>query len=231
MIQISSLTVKSLARLIDHTLLKADATARQIDLLCDEALEQGFASVMVNPFRVRQCAERLSDSGIEVGTVIGFPLGAVTVADKLAEAETALSNGATELDYVLNIGALRDGDLTLIEAEMSDLTAACHTAGAKCKVIFETCCLTEEEIRAAAGIAQRVMPDFIKTSTGFGSAGATAANVRLMAQCVGNQVGVKAAGGIRTWLDCRAMLEAGATRIGASAGRQILEQFAAAQEK
>ena len=227
MIDLNTLTPRRLAGLIDHTLLKADATARQIDLLCDEALEQGFASVMVNPYRVRQCAERLRDSAVAVGTVVGFPLGAVTVADKVSEAETAMANGAAEIDYVLNVGALRDGDLTLIEAEMTDLVAACRNHGAKCKVIFETCCLTEDEIRAAAWIAKSVQPDFIKTSTGFGSAGATAEHVRLMAQTVGDQVGVKAAGGIRTWADCRAMLEAGATRIGASAGRAIVEQFEA----
>ena len=228
MLDLNALTARQLAGCIDHTLLKADATRPQIEALCSEALEHHFASVMVNPCRVPLCRELLAGSDVKVGTVIGFPLGAVTMYSKVAEAESAISLGAQELDYVLNIGVLKDGNLGLIEAEMEAITTACHKQGALTKVIFETCYLTDAQIQAAARIAAEVKPDFIKTSTGFGPAGATAAHVARMAGTVsGSGVQVKAAGGIRTWADCKAMLEAGATRIGASAGVKILAEFAA----
>lgn len=219
------LTRARLAAMFDHTNLKAFAGEAEIRSLCREAVENGFASVMVNPTYVALCAEKLADSACMVGTVCGFPLGAGTIPAKVFEAENVIENGAQEIDYVLNIGRLKDGDLAYIRREMEALTAACHEKGAAVKVIFETCYLTETEIRQAAEIARAVRPDFIKTSTGFGSGGATVEAVRLMRETAGSGVQVKAAGGIRSWIDCKAMLDAGAMRIGASSGIAILAEF------
>ena len=221
------ITKNELAKMIDHTNLKADAVSEDIKKLCDEAAEYGFGAVMVNPAWVAYCAELLTNSEVKVGTVCGFPLGANTVETKVFEAENSIDSGASEVDYVLNIGRLRDGDLEYIKDEMTALTAACHSKGAAVKVIFENCCLTPEEIEAAAKIAAEVKPDFIKTSTGFGTSGAKAEDVKLMVKTAGTACKVKAAGGIRSWDDCRAMAEAGAERIGASSGIDILEQMEA----
>ena len=221
------LTKETVAGMIDHTNLKANATREDIRRLCEEAKACGFASVMVNSAFTALCSEWVRGSGVLVGTVAGFPLGQMSTAAKVFEAETAIADGANEIDYVVNISDVKDGKWDLVRGEMERLTAACHARGAGCKVIFENCYLTKAEIVRLAEIAGEVRPDFIKTSTGFGTGGATAEDVRLMKETVGGAVKVKAAGGIRDWASCRAMIEAGAERIGASAGRQILDQFSA----
>lgn len=218
------------AAMIDHTNLKADAGKKAIHTLCAQAEQYGFASVMVNPIWVSECAAYLKNSTVAVGTVCGFPLGASTVETKIFEAENAIKNGAGEVDYVLSIGRLKDGDLAYIQEEMTALTAACHAKQAVVKVIFENCCLTQKEIIAAAKIACLVQPDFIKTSTGFGDSGASVADVQLMYDTAGSCCQVKAAGGIRNWQNFKAMVEAGATRIGTSGGIEILSQFKVARD-
>ena len=172
----------------------------------------------------------MKGTGVLVGTVAGFPLGQMSAAAKVFEAETAIADGADEIDYVVNVADVKDGRWNLVKEEMEKITAACHSRGAGCKVIFENCYLTKEEIVRLAEIAKEVKPDFIKTSTGFGTGGATAEDVRLMKETVGGAVRVKAAGGIRNWASCREMIEAGAERIGASAGKLILDEFTPEQK-
>ena len=222
-----ALTKEAVAGMIDHTNLKATATREDIHRLCDEAKKYHFASVMVNSAFTALCSELMKGTGVLVGTVAGFPLGQMSTAAKVFEAETAIADGADEIDYVVNVSDVKDGRWDLVKDEMTKITAACHSRGAGCKVIFENCYLTKEEIVLLAGIAKEVKPDFIKTSTGFGTGGATPEDVRLMKEIVGDAVKVKAAGGIRDWASCRAMIEAGAERIGASAGKQILDEFKA----
>ena len=222
-----ALTKETVAGMIDHTNLKATATREDIRRLCDEAKKYHFASVMVNSAFTALCSELMKGTGVLVGTVAGFPLGQMSTAAKVFEAETAIADGADEIDYVVNVSDVKDGRWDLVKDEMTKITAACHSRGAGCKVIFENCYLTKEEIVLLAGIAKEVKPDFIKTSTGFGTGGATPEDVRLMKETVGDAVKVKAAGGIRDWASCRAMIEAGAERIGASAGKQILDEFRA----
>ena len=224
---ISELTRDAVAGMIDHTNLKATATREDIRRLCEEAKEYRFASVMVNSAFTSLCRELVQGTGVLVGTVAGFPLGQMSTAAKVFEAETAIADGADEIDYVVNVSDVKDGKWDLVKEEMEKITHACHARGAGCKVIFENCYLTKEEIVRLAEIAKEVRPDFIKTSTGFGTGGATPEDVRLMKETVGDAVKVKAAGGIRDWAGCRAMIEAGAERIGASAGKQILEGFSA----
>ncbi|MBR0267598.1 MAG: deoxyribose-phosphate aldolase [Clostridia bacterium] len=221
------LTKEAVAGMIDHTNLKATATREDIRRLCDEAKKYHFASVMVNSAFTALCSELMKGTGVLVGTVAGFPLGQMSTAAKVYEAETAIADGADEIDYVVNVSDVKDGKWDLVKDEMTKITDACHSRGAGCKVIFENCYLTKEEIVLLAGIAREVKPDFIKTSTGFGTGGATPEDVRLMKETVGDAVKVKAAGGIRDWASCRAMIEAGAERIGASAGKQILDEFKA----
>lgn len=221
------LTKEAVAGMIDHTNLKATATREDIRRLCDEAKKYHFASVMVNSAFTALCSELMKGTGVLVGTVVGFPLGQMSTAAKVYEAETAIADGADEIDYVVNVSDVKDGKWDLVKDEMTKITGACHSRGAGCKVIFENCYLTKEEIVLLAGIAREVKPDFIKTSTGFGTGGATPEDVRLMKETVGDAVKVKAAGGIRDWASCRAMIEAGAERIGASAGKQILDEFCA----
>ena len=221
------LTKEAVAGMIDHTNLKATATREDIRRLCDEAKKYHFASVMVNSAFTALCSELMKGTGVLVGTVAGFPLGQMSTAAKVYEAETAIADGADEIDYVVNVSDVKDGKWDLVKDEMTKITDACHSRGAGCKVIFENCYLTKEEIVLLAGIAREVKPDFIKTSTGFGTGGATPEGVRLMKETVGGAVKVKAAGGIRDWTSCRAMIEAGAERIGASAGKQILDEFKA----
>ena len=221
------LTKEAVAGMIDHTNLKATATREDIRRLCDEAKKYHFASVMVNSAFTALCSELMKGTGVLVGTVAGFPLGQMSTAAKVYEAETAIADGADEIDYVVNVSDVKDGKWDLVKDEMTKITNACHSRGAGCKVIFENCYLTKEEIVLLAGIAREVKPDFIKTSTGFGTGGATPEDVRLMKETVGDAVKVKAAGGIRDWASCRAMIEAGAERIGASAGKQILDEFRA----
>ena len=222
-------TPGQVAAMIDHTNLKAYATRKDFQKLCDEARRYGFKSVAVNTYPVKMCREMLASSGVLTGAAVAFPLGQTTVRTKLAEAANAIADGCQEFDYVLNVGRLKEHDYAYIEEEMAAMTALARGAGVCCKVIFETCYLTEEEIAEAAKIASRVRPDFVKTSTGFGTAGAAAEHVALMKRFAGPAVQVKAAGGIRCWADAKAMLEAGATRLGTSSGVRIIEELRAQQ--
>ena len=215
---------KSIARYIDHTLLKADATRAQITQLCREAQEYGFAAVCVNPTNVRLCADLLKGSGVAVASVAGFPLGATPPEAKAYEARQAIQNGATEIDMVINIGALKDGDYGLAERDIAAVVRVCHDGHAVCKVIIEAALLSEQEKVKACELAQKAGADYVKTSTGFGPSGATTADVALMRRVVGPGMGVKAAGGIRSLADAQAMIEAGASRIGASAGIKIVQE-------
>ena len=222
-------TPGQVAAMIDHTNLKAYATREDFQRLCGEARRYGFKSVAVNTYPVKMCREMLAGSGVLTGAAVAFPLGQTTVRTKLAEAANAIADGCQEFDYVLNVGRLKEHDYAYIEEEMAAMTALARGAGVCCKVIFETCYLTEEEIAEAAKIASRVRPDFVKTSTGFGTAGAAAEHVALMKRFAGPAVQVKAAGGIRCWADAKAMLEAGATRLGTSSGVRIIEELRAQQ--
>ena len=214
-----------LSRYIDHTLLAPQATAAQITQLCDEAREHDFFAVCVNPARVRQAKAALAGAAVKVCTVIGFPLGADTSAVKAFAARDAVENGVDELDMVMNIGLAKDGDWAAVQADIVAVVQA--TAGqALVKVILETCLLTADDIRHACVATMQAGADFVKTSTGFSSGGATIEAVRLMRACVGPDFGVKAAGGIRTPEDFRVMLAAGANRIGSSAGCTLLAEQA-----
>ena len=217
----------SIAKLIDHTVLKSQTTRKQVETLCREAAHYGFASVCVNPCWVSLCAELLRDSGVAVCTVIGFPLGANTSAVKAFEAAEAIRQGAAEVDMVLNIGALKDGDYELVREDIGAVVAAAE-GKALVKVILETCLLTEEEKRVACRLCKEMGADFVKTSTGFSTGGATVEDIALMRAAVGEEMGVKASGGIRNYAVAKAMVEAGASRIGASAGVQIVEEEQAA---
>ena len=217
----------SIAKLIDHTVLKPQTTRKQVETLCREAAHYGFASVCVNPCWVSLCAELLRDSGVAVCTVIGFPLGANTSAVKAFEAAEAIRQGAAEVDMVLNIGALKDGDYELVREDIGAVVAAAE-GKALVKVILETCLLTEEEKRVACRLCKEMGADFVKTSTGFSTGGATVEDIALMRAAVGEELGVKASGGIRNYAVAKAMVEAGASRIGASAGVQIVEEEQAA---
>jgi deoxyribose-phosphate aldolase len=213
-----------IARLIDHTLLKPEASRGDIFKLCQEALKFGFASVCVNPWNVSQAAEILRGSQVLVCTVVGFPLGATLPLVKVFETEEAIKLGAQEIDMVINIGALKSKLDDAVEADIRGVVEASHRGGAICKVILETALLsTEEKVRGSLA-AKNACADFVKTSTGFGPGGATAEDVRLMRAVVGGEIGVKAAGGVRSFEDVQKMVEAGATRIGASASIKILEQ-------
>lgn len=210
------------AKLIDHTLLKAEATKEQIIQLCKEAKEYGFASVCVNPLWVKVAAEELKDSEVKVCTVIGFPLGASTIAVKVFETKDAIENGAEEVDMVLAIGQLKSAEDSEVE---KDIRAVVEAANKKAlvKVIIETSLLTDEEKVRACELAVRAGADFVKTSTGFGAKGATVEDVALMRNVVGDKTGVKASGGIRGLEDLQAMVAAGANRIGASSGVKIMK--------
>ena len=211
-----------LAKYIDHTLLKPDATQEDIDTLCDEAIEYGFAAVCINPTWVKRAAERLRGSDVKVATVIGFPLGATTSEIKAMETRKALRDGAREVDMVINIGALKSGRNELVRKDIEKVVDAAHEGGAITKVILETALLTDEEKVIASALAKAAKADFVKTSTGFSGGGATVYDVALMRETVGPDMGVKASGGVRTLEDAEDMIAAGATRIGASAGVQIM---------
>ena len=219
------ISAKELAAMFDHTNLKAFASEQDFELLCREAAENHFAMVAINSSPVALCKRRLEGSGVHVGAAISFPLGQTTVETKVFETENAIQNGADEIDYVLNVGELKQGNLDYIRREMESIVAICRKNRVICKVIFENCYLTQDEIRSAAQIAREVGPDFIKTSTGFGTGGATVEDVRLMKETVGDKVRVKAAGGIRDLDTCLAMIEAGAERIGTSSSLKILEEY------
>jgi deoxyribose-phosphate aldolase len=217
-----------IARLIDHTLLKPDATCDEIRKICLEALKFGFASVCVNPWNVSLAAELLRGSDVRVCTVVGFPLGATLPQVKQFEAEETIKLGAQDIDMVINIGALKSGLTEAVEADIRGVADASHRGGAICKVILEASLLTTEEKVRGSLAAKNAGADFVKTSTGFSTGGATAEDVRLMRAVVGDGLGVKASGGVRSLEDLQKMVEAGATRIGASASVKILEQARAA---
>lgn len=213
-----------IAGLIDHTLLKADATAQEIEGLCAEAAQHHFATVCVNPTWVRLSAQRLRGTGVGVCTVVGFPLGATTPDVKAYETRRAITDGATEVDMVINVGALKSGDLRLVEQDIEGVAGACRACGVTSKVIIEAALLTDEEKVTACTLSKAAGADFVKTSTGFGPGGATVADVALMRRVVGADMGVKAAGGVRDYEQMQAMVAAGATRVGASAGVRIVRE-------
>ena len=214
----------ALAAMIDHTALKPETTADHIRRLCAEAAEHRFASVCVNPSYVALAAAELSESAVPVCTVVGFPLGATPAAVKAYETATALLDGATEIDMVIDVGALKSGNTQLVHDDIAAVVEQAHAADALVKVIIEAALLTDEEKVAACLLVVAAGADYVKTSTGFGPGGATAADVALMRRVVGPAIGVKAAGGIKTYADARAMIAAGASRIGASAGIAIVEE-------
>jgi deoxyribose-phosphate aldolase len=213
-----------IAKLIDHTLLKPDATYAQIDTLCDEAIKFGFASVCVNPFYVKRCAQRLRGSPVVVCTVIGFPLGATPSEGKALEGRRAIRDGARELDMVINVGALKSGDLRAVYDDIRAVSEVAKDGGVLLKVIIETSLLTDEEKIAACVAAKKARANFVKTSTGFAKGGATVHDVALMAEAVEHKLGVKASGGVSSAEDARKMILAGATRIGASVGVKIVQE-------
>ena len=213
-----------IAHLIDHTLLKPDATRDQIRKLCEEAVKFGFASVCINPWNVAQAAELVRGSEVKVCTVVGFPLGATLPQAKIYETDAVIKLGAQEIDMVINIGALKSGLDDTVEADIRGVVEASHRGGAICKVILETALLTVEEKIRGSLAAKNAGADFVKTSTGFSTGGATAEDVSLMRAVVGGEIGIKAAGGVRSFEDFQKMVAAGATRVGASASVKILEQ-------
>ena len=219
--------MKPFQKYFDHTLLKADAAEEQIRALLAEAAEYDFASVCVNSCYVKTASEYLADSDVKVAAVAGFPLGAMSSEAKAAEAAFAIADGADEIDMVMNIGAAKDGRWDDVRHEIRLLAEVCHTAEkpALLKVILETCLLTEDEIVTACRAAEEAGADFVKTSTGFSTGGATAEHVRLMRKTVGPSVQVKASGGIRTLKDARAMIDAGADRLGCSASVSIMKEY------
>ncbi len=218
----------NLAKMIDHTLLKPDATPDQIAQLCFEARKYQFASVCVNPAWVKLCAQLLEGSPVKVCTVIGFPLGATASEVKAFETTNAIDQGATEIDMVINIGALKARELDLVAKDIRGVVNAAHSRGMIVKVILETTLLSDEEKTIACLLSKEAGADFVKTSTGFSGGGATVHDVALMRQAVGPEMGVKASGGVRTYEDAENMIKAGATRIGASAGVKILQGPSAA---
>lgn len=218
---------RSVAKLIEHTLLKPDATRKQVIAICREAVHYGFHSVMVNPANVALAAAQLRGSSVRVGTVVGFPLGANLTVTKLTEAEAALRQGAHELDMVMNIGALKSGERVLVQSEIRSLTRLAHQHGGLLKLILENALLSQEEKILACALAAEAGVDFVKTSSGLAESGATASDVALMRGVVGLKIGVKAAGGIRTAAHLAEMVDAGASRIGTSASLQIMHELGA----
>lgn len=208
------------AGMIDHTLLKAESTKVQVEQICAEAKQYGFASVCVNPTWVKFSADQLAGTAVKVCTVIGFPLGATTSAVKAFETKDAIANGAGEIDMVINIGALKDGNFDLVREDIKAVVDAAN--GTLVKVIIESCLLTDEEKVKACELAVEAGADFVKTSTGFSTGGATAEDIALMRKTVGPEIGVKASGGVRSLEDMQLMVENGATRIGASSGVAIM---------
>lgn len=221
----NAMTPADLAAYFDHTLLKAFAQEKDFEKLCRDSMAYGFKMVAINSAPVKLCRKLLKGSPVHVGAAISFPLGQTAIPVKAYETERAIADGADEIDYVINIGKLKDGDYDYIRKEMQTIVDICRKGGVISKVIFETCYLTPEEIVTVAEIAREVDPDFIKTSTGFGSGGATAENVRLMKKTVGDKVKVKASGGVRDLETCLAMIEAGAERIGSSSSIEIVEAY------
>ncbi len=216
---------EELARMIDHTYLKAYATEKDMEKLCAEARKYHFAMVAVNSCQTERCARLLKNTDVHVGAAIGFPLGQQTIETKAFETEDAIKNGANEIDYVINITELKDKNYAYIKKEMETIVDICRKYNVISKVIFEICYLTEDEIVTLAEISKEIKPDYIKTSTGFGTSGATVEAVKLMKKTVGDSVKVKAAGGISTLAEALKYVEAGAERIGTSKGVEIIEAF------
>ncbi len=214
-----------LSQLIDHTNLKPDATTAMMEKLCQEAKNYHFKMVAINQVQSHLCAQLLKGTGVDIGAAIAFPLGQTTIASKCFETQNAIENGATEIDYVINISELKAGNLQYIEDEMTQIVKICRQHNVVSKVIFENCYLTDEEKIALCKIAVKVKPDFIKTSTGFGTSGATVEDVKLMKNQVGDAVKVKAAGGIRSADTFKKMIAAGAQRIGTSSGIAIIDEL------
>lgn len=223
------ITPKELAGYFDHTQLKAYAVRADFEKLCRESREYGFRMVAINPAPVALCRELLSGSDVHVGAAIGFPLGQTTINDKANETKEAIRNGADEIDYVVNLTELKEKNYGYVEREMASIVETCRKAGVISKVIFENCYLTDQEKEALCRIALEVRPDFIKTSTGFGSGGATAADIMLMKRMVGDAVKIKAAGGIRTLDTALEMIDMGVSRIGSTASVSIVEELKARQ--
>jgi purine-nucleoside phosphorylase len=224
LVEIVNQDTTQIAHLIDHTLLRPDVTAPQITQLCQEARQYNFTSVCINPIHVKHAVEQLQDSHVKVCTVIGFPLGALTPDDKIRETELAIQEGAAEVDMVINIGALKEGNDGLVERDITGVVKAAHSQGVLCKVIIEAGLLTDEEKKRVCQLAKKAGADFVKTSTGFSSSWATVEDVALMRQTVGSNMGVKASGGIKTLADAKRMIAAGANRIGSSASVQIMQE-------
>ncbi|MDF9831717.1 deoxyribose-phosphate aldolase [Parabacteroides sp. PF5-6] len=222
---VANLSVKDLAGMIDHTFLKPYGTAADIEKLCAEADQYGFAMVAINPAEVTTCASLLKSSAVRVGAAIGFPLGQTTTECKAFETRDSIEKGATEIDTVINIRALQKGQLDIVKREIEDMVSICRPAGVICKVILETCYLTDEEKETVCRIAKEAGVDFVKTSTGFGTSGATVHDIALMRRVVGPDLGVKASGGVRDLESALAMIKAGATRIGTSSGVAIVEAY------
>lgn len=218
-------TVEQLANMIDHTNLKAFADDAAFEKLCDEAKKYNFKMVAINPAQTVRCKKKLEGSPVHVGAAIGFPLGQTTLECKIFETKDAIEKGADEIDYVINVAELKNKNYDYIKKEMEEIVKICREAGKTSKVIFENCYLTDDEKRKVAEIAKEVKPDFIKTSTGFGTGGATVEDVKLMKSVVGDEVKVKAAGGIKDLKTALAMIEAGAERLGTSAGVAIVEEY------
>ncbi len=226
-----NLTDKTLAGMIDQTLLKPFATLDQFEAFCRQADEYGFKMVAINSAMTHICKDFLKDSQVLVGAAIGFPLGQTTIEDKVFETRNAILEGADEIDYVVNLVQLKSGNVDYVKREMEEIVAVCRRYGKTSKVIFENCYLTDKEKETLCRIALEVRPDFIKTSTGFGTGSATVEDVHLMKRMVGDEIGIKAAGGMRTLDDALAMIEAGATRLGTSAGVAIVDEFRARMAK
>ena len=216
---------KDLAQMVDHTQLRAYAVTEDFEKLCKEAADYGFKMVAINSYPVKLCSRLLKGTGVHVGAAIGFPLGQTTIENKVHETKQAIEDGADEIDYVINIGRLKEKDYDYIEKEMAEIVKVCRENNILSKVIFENCYLTDEEKIKVSEIAVKVKPDFIKTSTGFGTGGATLEDVKLMKSVVKDEVKVKAAGGIRDLDTFLAMVEAGAERIGTSAGIEIMNEY------
>ncbi|MGL4607078.1 MAG: deoxyribose-phosphate aldolase [Eubacteriaceae bacterium] len=219
------MTVEELGKMFDHTCLKPDASREDFEKICDESRKYGFKMVAINSAPVKLCKKLLEGCDVHVGAAIGFPLGQTTIETKVFETKNAIENGADEIDYVINISELKQGNWDYIVLEMESIVEICKQSKVLSKVIFENCLLTRDEIKKMAEIARKVKPDFIKTSTGFSTGGATVEDVKLMKSVVGDEVKVKASGGIRDLKSCLAIIDAGAERIGSSSSVKIVEAY------
>ena len=225
MTNLLTLTPQAMAQYFDHALLKPNATKEELEAFCEEGMRLGVKMLAINPAAVALCAKRVQGTGVLVGAAIGFPLGQTTLTTKLFETKEAIANGSGEIDYVINLTELKSGSHAYITQEMQAIVSICQDAGVVSKVIFENCYLSDDEKKTLCDIANQVKPDFIKTSTGFGTSGALIKDVQLMRQYADAGIGIKASGGIKTWSDAAGLIQAGATRIGTSSTAGILEEF------